>query len=96
MEAPSRLLFDEPSGRRTGLVFIALSVVCFVGYVYFAILQDGPHLLLPMGVAIGLSGVAESMPTDRRRLAAGLRLLAIGIAVGVLVVLAVRPGLVMG
>jgi hypothetical protein len=96
MAARERLLFSEPSGRRLGLAFLCLSTVSLLGWVYFAVLLDGPHILLFIGVSLGLSGVAESLSPDQRRLAGVLRVSAIGLLVGFLVLLTSAPELVMG
>lgn len=91
MEIHPRVLFNEPRGRRTGMIFLSLSLICFLGYVYFGILLDGPHFLLVLGVMIALSGFAESLPTDRRRVAGALRLVAVGLGIGMLALLAFAP-----
>lgn len=94
MEIHPRLLFNESRGRRTGLTSLSVSLVCFLGYRYFGILHDGPHFLLVLGVVIALSGVPESLPADRRRLAGVLRTLAVGI--GMIVPIALAPEIVLG
>ncbi len=96
MEIHPGVLFTEPRGHRIGLFFVSLSIICLLGWVYFAVVLDGPHVLLVLGVAIGCSGIAESLPADRRRVAGGLRVVAVGILVGFLGLLAFAPDLVMG
>ena len=96
MEIHPRLLFNEPRGQRTGLTFVSLSFVCFLGYAYFGILLNGPYHLLIMGVAFVLTGFAELLPPNRRRLAGLLRVLAVGILVGMVVLLVFAPEQVVG
>lgn len=67
-----------------------------MSWVYFGVLLDGPHNLLILGVALAFSGFAESLPTDRRRLAGILRILAVSILVSFMVLLAFAPEMVMG
>lgn len=91
MEIPSRFFFSEPSGRWTGLVLLSGSFIPLLGYVYFGVMLDGPRHLLILGVAFAPSGTAESLPKDRPWLTGVLRIVAIGILVGMLVLLAVAP-----
>jgi hypothetical protein len=80
------MLFREPDGRRKGLLFSLFSFVCILGWGYFGIVLDGPHIMLFLGIAFAFSGVAESLPPNRRRQAGVLRILGLGI-LGVLIVL---------
>jgi len=96
MAGLARLLFRDPDGRRKGLVFSVLSFVSLVGWVYFGVVLDGGHFLLFIGVALGFTGVAESLPPDRRRSAGVLRTLAVGTLVVFLVVLASVPEFLSG
>lgn len=72
MEIHPKVLFNEPDGRRIGLVYMSASAVCFLGYVYYGILHDGSNFLLALGSMNALFGFAESLPKDRRRLAGGV------------------------
>ena len=94
MEVLPRMLFREPDGRRKGLLFSFLSFICLLGWVYFGVVLDGPHFLLFLGIALGFSGFAESLPPDRRRSAGVLRILGVGILVVFLVLLASVPELI--
>jgi len=92
------MLFSEPSGRGIGLVFLGCSLVELLAWAYFAVVLDaspGPTLLV-LGVGFAISGVAESLPTDRRRLAGLLRVVAIGGLLGFLGLVVVSPEVVTG
>lgn len=91
MAAFRRVILREPDGRRTGLVFASLSFVCLLMWVYIGVLLDGSHFLLFMGVAFGCSGCAEALPTGRRRTAGGLRIVAIGLMLSLIVGVAFAP-----
>jgi hypothetical protein len=91
----SRLLFRESDGRRKGLLFSLLSLICLLGWVYSGVVLDGTHFLLFLGTALAFSGVAESLPPDRQRLAGVLRTLALGILGFFLVLLASVPDLLL-
>lgn len=95
MERYADVVFNEPNGRRLGLFFVSCSIICILGYVYYGAWLDGPHNLLFMGTAFALSGFAESLPANRRRVAGVLRIAAVGILVGLLVLLVSAPELVM-
>ncbi|MFD1633958.1 hypothetical protein ACOZ4L_14080 [Haloplanus ruber] len=66
-------------------------------YLYFDVLRDG-YLLssLIMAVGFALSGFAESLPTDRRRAAGGLRVVAILWLIGLLGLTVFAPDIVLG
>lgn len=96
MELHPRIVFNEPSGRRTGLIFLSLSTICLFGWVYFGVVLDGPHIFLFLSLALAFSGFAESLPTDQRRLAGSLRIIAIGVLLGFMILLELAPELVMG
>jgi hypothetical protein len=74
-----QLLFREPDGRQKGRFFSVLSVVCLLTWVFTGLVLDGSHLFLFMGIAFACTGVAESLPEDRRRPAGLLRLIGIGV-----------------
>jgi len=85
---PSKIqdvVFNEPSGRRTAFVMFAGSFVMMGAYVYFSIIHDGSSISsLIMAVGFALSGFAESLPTERQRMAGGLRLTAILLLLGLI------------
>ena len=78
-------LFAEPSGWEAARVSL-LSAVAFLGmYAYFELLYNsGLAAMLVIGVATALSGVAEFLPKDRRRVAGALRVTAIGVLVALM------------
>ncbi|WP_128905773.1 hypothetical protein [Halorubrum amylolyticum] len=89
----ARSLFSEPSGR-THAVVMFLGSLCFVGlYVYAGVLGDSSSSgwLVAMAVGTALSGVAESLPGDRRRAAGTLRVTAILLLMGLLVAIVLSP-----
>ncbi len=66
-------------------------------YLYYGILRDGSALSsLIMAVGFALSGFAESLPTDRRRIAGGLRVAAILWLIGLLGLTISAPEVVLG
>lgn len=66
-------------------------------YVYFEVVHDGTGInALVMAGGFALSGFAESLPAERRRLAAGLRVTAILLLLCLLGLLAVAPEVVLG
>ena len=95
MAVLSPMLFREPDGRRKGLLFLFLSFICLLGWVYVGVVLDGSHILLFLSIAFALSGFAESLPPDRRRSAGVLRILGLGIVLLFLVLLALVPDLIL-
>lgn len=89
-----RMMLREPDGRKKGLMFASLSLLCLVIWGYLGVILDGSHSLLFMGVAFGCSGCAESLPPNRRRSAGALRVAAVGMLVIYLALLASAPELV--
>ncbi|WP_254761916.1 hypothetical protein [Natrinema marinum] len=85
MEIRPMELFSEPSGWETARVSL-LSAVAFFGiYAYFEVLYNsGLASTLVIGAAAALSGIAEFVPKDRRRVAGALRVTAIGILVALM------------
>ncbi len=67
------------------------------GYLYYALLSDTapPHLIV-MAAGFALSGVAESLPADRRRTAGALRVTAIVLLLVLLALTVVAPDAVFG
>jgi len=88
---------SEPSGRLNAFVMFAGAFVMLSIYLYYGILRDGSSLSsLIMAVGFALSGFAESLPPDRRRIAGGLRLAAILWLVGLLGLTIFAPEVVFG
>lgn len=96
MTVASEVLFREPDGRRKGLLFSLLSLACLLGWAYIGVVLTGSHFLLFLGIALAFSGVAESLPPDRRREAGALRLLAVGLLAVFILLLASAPELLLG
>jgi len=94
VQALRRVLFREPDGRPKSLIFVLLSVVTLLGWVFIGIVLNGPHNMLFLGLAFAFSGVAESLPRNRQRSAGVLRILALGILVVFLVLLTLAPELI--
>jgi hypothetical protein len=59
------------------------------------VILNGPHFFLFIGIALGFTGFAESLPPDQRRSAGVLRILAVGILVVFLSLLASVPDLLL-
>jgi len=97
---PSKIkdvVFSEPSGRLHAFVMFAGSLVMVSIYLYYGILRDGSSLSsLIMAVGFALSGLAESLPTDRRRIAGGLRVTAILLLLGLLGLTIFAPDVLLG
>ena len=97
---PSKIrsvVFSEPSGRLHALVMFASSFAMLSIYLYYSILLGGSSLSsLIMAVGFALSGLAESLPTDRRRITGGLRVTAILWLLGLLGLTIFAPEVVLG
>jgi peptidoglycan/LPS O-acetylase OafA/YrhL len=96
--AVTEALFSEPSGRRHALVTFAGVAVFTSVYVYYGVLRDSATVgwLLVMIVGSALSGIAESLPKDRRRIAGALRITAILVLLCVLALTVFAPEVVVG
>jgi hypothetical protein len=91
------IVFSEPSGRLHALVMFAGSLVMLSIYIYYDILRGVPDVSsLVMAVGFALSGLAESLPAERRRMAGGLRVAAILLLTGLLSLTIVAPDVVLG
>jgi len=91
------VVFSEPSGRLQGFALLASSLVMASIYGYFNVLRgvtDSSSLVMAVGFA--LSGLAESLPTERRRMAGGLRVAAILLLTGLLALLFFAPEVILG
>lgn len=96
MSALSSVVFREPEGRRTGVAFALLAAGCLLAGGYVAVVRGGSRFLLVLGVGFGCTGLAESLPPDRRRSAGLLRLVALAVLVAVLGLLVSVPDAVVG
>jgi hypothetical protein len=91
------IVFSEPSGRLHAFVMFAGSLVMLSIYIYYDILRSVPDVSsLVMAVGFALSGLAESLPTKRRRMAGRLRVAAILLLTGLLGLTIVAPDVVLG
>lgn len=91
----ARFLFREPSGRLAAAVEFAGALIFSSTYVYFGVLGESPSIsAFFFAVGFALSGVAESRPADRRRTAGALRVAAILVLSGLIVVVVFAPELV--
>jgi hypothetical protein len=95
MESLPQMVFREPDGRRKGLIMLFLSFICLLIWVYTAVVLNASDFFIFFTIALGFSGVAESLPPDRRRSAGTLRMLAVGTFVVFLGVLASAPELLL-
>jgi hypothetical protein len=79
MEIHPEELFSAPGGWEDAKYSI-LNSLFFLGlYAYFELLHDsGIDMMLAIGVAVGLAGITELLPTNRRLLASVLRVIAVG------------------
>jgi peptidoglycan/LPS O-acetylase OafA/YrhL len=98
---PSRIseaVFGEPSGRRHALVMFAGAAAFAAMYAYYGVVDDSASAgwLLFMTGGSALSGIAESLPTERRRAAGALRVAAVLLLACLLVLVAVAPEVVVG
>jgi hypothetical protein len=98
---PSRItdaVFSEPSGRRHASVMFATALVFTGLYAYSGLRGDWSSAgwLLPMIAGTALSGVAESLPSNRRRAAGACRAAAILLLTGFLAATVLAPNLVVG
>lgn len=93
----SDVLFSEPSGRRHALVMFAGALLFLGLYAYYGLFGEAASaggLFLMLGCV--LSGIAESLPTDRRRTAGLCRVAAILVLLSLLATLAFAPEFVVG
>lgn len=97
---PSKIkgtVFSEPSGRLNAFVMFGGALVMLSIFVYYDILRDGSSISsLIMAVGFALSGLAESLPTDRRRIAGGLRVTAILLLLGLISLTIFAPQVILG
>lgn len=90
-------VFSEPAGRIQALVMFSGSLVFLSFYVYYDILGDS-HSVSALVSAVGLAmcGIAESLPEERRWAAGGLRVTAVLLLLGLMVLTIFTPELIIG
>jgi hypothetical protein len=88
-------LVSEPSGRPAAVVLFSGALIFLGMYVYFGILGDSPTIFeLFLAGAFALSGTAESLPKQNRRVAGALRFTAIVIPLIMILILAIAPEII--
>ncbi|QKG93684.1 hypothetical protein EXE43_09755 [Halorubrum sp. SS5] len=93
----SEVVFSEPSGGLNAYAMFASSLLMASIYVYFGVLRGVTAInALVMAVGFALSGVAESLPAERRRLAGWVRVAAVLLLTGLLGVTVFAPEIVLG
>ena len=91
------VLFSEPSGINSALVQFAGAVAMLSIYLYFNVLLDGSGIdTLIMAAGFALSGLAESLPKDRRHIAGGLRITAMLLLIGLIGAIFFPPEVIAG
>lgn len=97
---PSRigeLVFSEPSGRLDALVMFSGSLVFLGLYVYSGILGGSSSIYeVFLSVGFAVSGIAESLPKDRRRTAGIFRVTAILVLTSQVIAAVFAPEFVLG
>jgi hypothetical protein len=90
--APIDTLFSEPAGRPQTLVMGAGALVLSSFVIYgYAFGDSGLTGSLVMAAGFALSGLAESLPADRRRAAGGLRISAIVLLLSLVAAVVLAP-----
>jgi uncharacterized membrane protein YfcA len=91
----SEIVFSEPSGRVHSIVMF-VSAIFFVGFYAYTHADTSAWWLLVMAAGNVLSGIAESLPADRRRAAGAFRIAAVSVLLCLLIAMVVAPELVVG
>lgn len=93
----SEFVFSEPSGRLNAAVMFSGSIVFASLYAYFGVLGDSTSISsIFLSIGFALSGIAESLPKDRRRTAGVFRVSAMLVLTSLLALVALAPELVVG
>lgn len=91
------VVFREPAGGITAVVWLTGALAMASVYVYYGLLRDGSGVFsLGMAVGFAFSGVAESLPATRRRTAGGARVVALLVFGGLLGLTVFAPEVVFG
>ena len=92
------IVLAEPSGRSQAGVMFSGALVFAGLYMYSGITSTGSvfswHLIMLVGFV--LSGIAESLPADRRRAAGVFRLTAILLLIGLIATTVLAPRFILG
>jgi uncharacterized membrane protein (DUF485 family) len=91
-------VFSEPSGRPFALVQLCGALLLSGVYGYYVVVEDATPASSVLFLIVGmvLSGVAESLPSTRRRATGILRLTAVLVLVSLLGIIAFAPELLTG
>ena len=95
---PSRIneiVFSEPSGRLHSIVMF-VSAAFFLGFYAYTHADTSAWWLLVMAAGNVLSGIAESLPGDRRRAAGAFRIAAVSVLLCLLLAMVAAPESVVG
>jgi len=88
-------LLGEPSGWPAAVVMFSGALVFFGMYVYFGVFGDSSTIAeLFLAGAFALSGTAESLPKERRRMAGVLRITAMLIPLIMIAILIIAPEMI--
>ncbi len=92
------VVFSEPSGRNHAAVMFSSALFFSSLYVYHGTAGrfSSASWLLFMVVGTALSGIAESLPKDRRRAAGLLRITAILVLLSMLAAIVFSPEFIVG
>jgi hypothetical protein len=90
------VLLNEPQGRPNSLVQLGSSLCLSCLFVYYWTVGSAGEVLFVLFLVVGsaLSGIAESLPENRRRVAGVLRLIALLVLVSSIVFLIITPELI--
>ena len=92
-----RFVFSEPAGRLNAAILFSGSLLMMSIYVYYGLLRGAStSYALVFAVGFALSGGAESLPSDQRRAAGGLRIAASLLLIGFIGLTVFAPEVVLG
>ena len=91
-------VFKEPTGGVLALVYLSGALLFIGQYGYYTIIANSTpgRFILFMCAGFGLSGIAESLPKNRRRAAGLLRLTAILVLICFLAIMFLAPEYIIG
>ncbi|AZH26059.1 hypothetical protein [Haloplanus aerogenes] len=94
----TNVVFSEPAGRLNAVVMFSGALVFASLYAYNVLRGDAAaaNWLLVMIAGCALSGIAESLPKDRRQMAGTLRVTAILVFASLIASVIVAPEFVVG
>jgi len=80
------VVFREPEGRESGLIFLAVASFAFLYMIYSQIrFGGGINPAVSIGVPFTLLGLAELLPKNKKRLAGGTRIAAVVICISLII-----------